>query len=476
MTKDEKEDGALQEKKAQADNEDELDFLENDIDDEDIRSDLYLGDELQSLLDDEDFVSESDGEEFQSGADDEELGSMLDVDQELESILGDEEFQTEPEDSDPWSELNDENFLLEPDDEEPDSELDDDAPQVEIDYETLKDVIKGGEIHIVIDDGDFQAEPENHENLENTRQSEEPAENEEQDEKPVITLPRKILAAIAAAFVIAISTILFFVLDTDTTNEAESVATVMPIVAPEDDTAVVAETHLILVDVVPDEEPVLLPEQTDAPAETPDLVDEVFVEVEEPIVIAEAAPTVANNVDPIEISVGATAMSSESTGNAFIIVGSFTDGNRARQNASAIVKRGESPVIIPPFGNSSAYRVAIAKYETRAEAQSSLQSYRDEYGDDSWILEYQAPVAVTMLGERTGSTYVIFSSFTNEDQALKQANILAAREISSMIVPPFGQSGNYRVAIASYATLAEAQAALAQHRRDHGEDVWLLRY
>ena len=157
MTKDEKEDGALQEKKAQADNEDELDFLENDIDDEDIRSDLYLGDELQSLLDDEDFVSESDGEEFQSGADDEELGSMLDVDQELESILGDEEFQTEPEDSDPWSELNDENFLLEPDDEEPDSELDDDAPQVEIDYETLKDVIKGGEIHIVIDDGDFQA-------------------------------------------------------------------------------------------------------------------------------------------------------------------------------------------------------------------------------------------------------------------------------------------------------------------------------
>ncbi|MEQ8472196.1 MAG: SPOR domain-containing protein [Marinoscillum sp.] len=79
---------------------------------------------------------------------------------------------------------------------------------------------------------------------------------------------------------------------------------------------------------------------------------------------------------------------SERTGKTYVIVGSFFDDDIANDFAKELSVDGKSPMVIPPFGESRFYRVAIAEFETFKDAQASLDGYKSEYGQDVWPLRY----------------------------------------------------------------------------------------
>ncbi|MEQ9403804.1 MAG: hypothetical protein RIM99_09480 [Cyclobacteriaceae bacterium] len=95
---------------------------------------------------------------------------------------------------------------------------------------------------------------------------------------------------------------------------------------------------------------------------------------------------------PAKTSVAATPGTinriEERTGNSFIIIGSFVDGDIAMDYANKLAGEGKSPSIIPPYGNGLFHRVAIAGFPTVASAIQNLDSYKGEYGDDVWVLKY----------------------------------------------------------------------------------------
>lgn len=188
--------------------------------------------------------------------------------------------------------------------------------------------------------------------------------------------------------------------------------------------------------------------------------------------LAEEPPIVAaSSVDGDEI-----ITLRETTGRWYIIVASFLTELKAREHADKLSANEDTPTIISPFAGSSRYRVAVASYESMTEVQAALASYKSQYGDDSWPLRYVVAGTTTMLSEVTDKFYVVVSSFSIEALARKHADMLAATGENPVIIPPFGQSRQYRVALFDYASVTAAQADLARHREKYGSDVWLLRY
>jgi hypothetical protein len=86
------------------------------------------------------------------------------------------------------------------------------------------------------------------------------------------------------------------------------------------------------------------------------------------------------------------------------------------------------------------------------------------------------PGEVQTMSSRTGKSYLIVSSFIDEDLAMDHANQLASEGASPMIIPPFDNYRFYRVAIAEFNTFSDANSNLAQYRDQYGADVWALRY
>lgn len=76
------------------------------------------------------------------------------------------------------------------------------------------------------------------------------------------------------------------------------------------------------------------------------------------------------------------------TGNFYVVIGSFLDGDMAMDYATKLSSQGKSPSIIPPFGNAVTHRVAIAGYGSLAESQQAVSGFKAEYGEDIWILKY----------------------------------------------------------------------------------------
>lgn len=88
-----------------------------------------------------------------------------------------------------------------------------------------------------------------------------------------------------------------------------------------------------------------------------------------------------------------------------------------------------------------------------------------------------SPGTITRLDKRTGQSHIIIGSFVDEDLANDYANKLASDGKSPSIILPFNRDRYYyRIAIASYSTIASAQQNLDGFRANYGQDAWLLRY
>lgn len=83
---------------------------------------------------------------------------------------------------------------------------------------------------------------------------------------------------------------------------------------------------------------------------------------------------------------------------------------------------------------------------------------------------------ITSLTEKTGKTYIIIGSFFDDDLAQDFAKKLSANGRSPIVIPPFGESRFYRVAIAEFNSFADAKAGIENYKADFGQDIWPLRY
>jgi len=83
-----------------------------------------------------------------------------------------------------------------------------------------------------------------------------------------------------------------------------------------------------------------------------------------------------------------TPLISTQTGETFIIVASFPNEQLARTHANTLIAAGEQPAIIAPYPPSNRYRVAVARFDNTESAQTALPAYREEHGEESWLLRY----------------------------------------------------------------------------------------
>jgi hypothetical protein len=112
---------------------------------------------------------------------------------------------------------------------------------------------------------------------------------------------------------------------------------------------------------------------------------EPVAEVVEPVVEApkEVKKAVANTV-----AAGEIIKLDQATGKTYVIIASFFDDDMAMDYANKLSAQGKSPYIIPPFKDHRYYRVAIAEYNTFADASGNLEGFKQEYATEVWPLKY----------------------------------------------------------------------------------------
>lgn len=83
---------------------------------------------------------------------------------------------------------------------------------------------------------------------------------------------------------------------------------------------------------------------------------------------------------------------------------------------------------------------------------------------------------IEKLEARTGRYYVVVASAIDDDLIMDYANQLSEKGISSKIIPPFGKSKFYRIAVADGGTFAEAQGIADSRKPDFTDALWVLKY
>lgn len=98
----------------------------------------------------------------------------------------------------------------------------------------------------------------------------------------------------------------------------------------------------------------------------------------------EAAEVEKNKVPPI----GTIESLTERTKRYYVVVSSAVDGDLIMDRAKKMSASGVSSKIIPPFGKWKFYRLAIADFDTFANAQAHADSKKPEYSNDLWVIRY----------------------------------------------------------------------------------------
>ncbi|GAB5499141.1 MAG: hypothetical protein PsegKO_14520 [Pseudohongiellaceae bacterium] len=162
--------------------------------------------------------------------------------------------------------------------------------------------------------------------------------------------------------------------------------------------------------------------------------------------------------------------------NYHVVVASFAVEDQARQHAGRISDEEIVAYVIPPFGGSDNYRVAVAGYSSMAEARENIPGLQAVYGSGIWPLRYPPSPPLQTISERTGDTYIIVASFPAAELARNHASGLVADGEQPVIIAPYPPANRYRVAVSYFDSLNNAENALPRYRQNYGEDVWLLRY
>lgn len=93
----------------------------------------------------------------------------------------------------------------------------------------------------------------------------------------------------------------------------------------------------------------------------------------------------AANAKPAE---GAIETLSQRTGHYFVIIASSIDGDLVMDQAKKLSAKGIGSKIIPPFGKWKFYRLGIGDFDSFANAQTSADASKAEYGNGLWVMKY----------------------------------------------------------------------------------------
>nr|MBI1230913.1 hypothetical protein [Cytophagales bacterium] len=105
-------------------------------------------------------------------------------------------------------------------------------------------------------------------------------------------------------------------------------------------------------------------------------------------VIAEAEAEVAPTPEmPAENTL------SEITGRAaspryYVVVGSFIDGDLAKDYSNILNKAGNSTFLIHPYGDIAYYRLAVAQYDNVKQALEVMKDQQENFEENLWVLKY----------------------------------------------------------------------------------------
>lgn len=121
---------------------------------------------------------------------------------------------------------------------------------------------------------------------------------------------------------------------------------------------------------------------------------------------------------------------------------------------------------------------AKAKRDNEARMAREQEEARQKAIADSLAIANAKPAIATIqtLTERTRRYYVVITSGIDDDLVMDYAKKLSKEGVGTKIIPPFGKTKFYRLAIADFETYALAQTDADQKKAEYGNEVWVVRY
>jgi monoamine oxidase len=111
------------------------------------------------------------------------------------------------------------------------------------------------------------------------------------------------------------------------------------------------------------------------------------------------------------------------------------------------------------------------------EAQAAAAALEKQRADSVAAANAKPPAGtIETLNGQTRRYYVVISSAIDDDLVLDYARKLSAKGVSTQIIPPFGKTKFYRLALGDFDTYAIAQNNADQAKGEYGSEVWVVRY
>lgn len=112
------------------------------------------------------------------------------------------------------------------------------------------------------------------------------------------------------------------------------------------------------------------------------------------------------------------------------------------------------------------------------DSLAQIEAVRSQRVSDS-LAQLNAKPAVGSVEKLTGRTrqyYVVVASAIDDDLLMDHANKLVGQGVTCKIIPPFGKTAFYRLAIDQGDTYADAQTKADGMKGEYGDNVWVVRY
>jgi len=121
---------------------------------------------------------------------------------------------------------------------------------------------------------------------------------------------------------------------------------------------------------------------------------------------------------------------------------------------------------------------AIDKRDREARLAREKEEARQKAIADSIAIANAKPQIATIetLSERTRRYYVVITAGIDDDLVMDYAKKLSKEGVGTKIIPPFGKTKFYRLAIADHETYALAQSNADAVKEKYGSEVWVGRY
>ncbi len=119
-----------------------------------------------------------------------------------------------------------------------------------------------------------------------------------------------------------------------------------------------------------------------------------------------------------------------------------------------------------------------AERDKQARLAREREEARQKAIADSIAIANAKPAVgvIETLSERTRRYYVVISTAIDDDLVMDYAKKLSQKGVGTKIIPPFGKTKFYRLAIADHDTYAKAQANADAVKGDYGSGVWVVRF